>query len=156
MERFDEFIQIIFYNEGFLSNDKADKGGLTKYGISKRAYPHLDIANLTQEHAEQIYKHDYYLPCKIDNIKDKLLALHVFDFAVNAGISRSIKMLQKVIGAKVDGIIGNQTISLANNGDFAQDFITARINYYKSIAIGTNSKFLHGWLNRVANTTKAL
>lgn len=47
-------------NEGVLSNHPADKGGLTKYGISQSAYPHLDIANLTLDDCRKIYYADYW------------------------------------------------------------------------------------------------
>jgi lysozyme family protein len=156
MTRFEKFIPIIFKNEGILSDNVNDAGGLTKYGISQRAYPNLDIRNLTKQQAEEIYKRDYYDVCKIDLIENELLALHVFDMAVNAGVGRSIRMLQRVILVDVDGVIGTQTINTANAANWAAAFIQARINYYKQIATGRNLGFLDGWLYRVQNTTKSL
>ena len=156
MNRFDKFITIIFNNEGFLSDNKNDKGGVTKYGISKAAYPNLDIAHLTIEHAKEIYLTDYYLPMKIDRIENELLALHVFDFGVNAGITRAIKYLQKTAVVGADGVIGEKTLTAVNSQDLAQKFIETRKQYYKTIATGRNTVFLKGWLNRVDNTTKAL
>jgi lysozyme family protein len=156
MTRFEKFIPIIFKNEGILSDNVNDSGGLTKYGISQRAYPNLDIRNLTKQQAEEIYKRDYYDVCKIDLIENELLAIHVFDMAVNAGIGRSIRMLQRVILVDVDGVMGEKTINTANSGNWADAFIQARINYYKQIATGRNLVFLNGWLARVQNTTKAL
>jgi lysozyme family protein len=156
MTRFEKFIPIIFKNEGILSDNVNDSGGLTKYGISQKSYPNLDIRNLTKQQAEEIYKRDYYDVCRIDMIENELLALHVFDMAVNAGIGRSIRMLQRVILVNVDGVIGEQTINTVNAGNWANAFIQARINYYKQIATGRNLVFLNGWLNRVQNTTKAL
>ena len=41
-------------HEGKISKNENDPGGITKYGISKRAYPHLDIENLTPEQAKEI------------------------------------------------------------------------------------------------------
>jgi len=156
MTRFEKFIPIIFRNEGVLSDNVNDKGGLTKYGISQKAYPKEDILNLTKERAEFLYKRDYYDVCKIDLIDNELLALHVFDMAVNAGNSRSIKLLQRLLVVSADGIIGKDTINTANAGNWANGFISSRRNYYKQIATGRNSIFLKGWLNRVNNTTKAL
>ena len=44
MSDFNKAIEKVLKFEGVLSNDKYDAGGLTKYGISKRMYPTLDIA----------------------------------------------------------------------------------------------------------------
>ena len=156
MTRFEKFIPIIFKNEGILSDSVNDSGGLTKYGISQKAYPNLDIRNLTKDEAQQTYKADYYDTCKIDSITNELLALHVFDMAVNAGVGRSIRMLQRVANVTQDGSIGNITLQTVNSKDLPQDFINARIAYYKTIATGRNIIFLNGWLNRVKNTTQAI
>ena len=156
MTRFEKFIPIILANEGGLSDNVNDKGGLTKYGISQKAYPNLDIRNLTKSKAEDIYKSDYYDRCMCDLIEDELLALHLFDFAVNAGVVRAIKLLQTILIVKPDGIIGEKTIDAANSGNWANSFISARKKYYKHISTGRNIVFLKGWINRVDNTTKAL
>ena len=44
--------------EGNYVNDFGDYGGETKFGITKRYYPNVDIANLTIEEAKAIYKRD--------------------------------------------------------------------------------------------------
>ena len=150
---FDKFIPIILKHEGGYVNDPKDSGGETKYGISKRAYPNVDIKNLTLDQAKEIYKRDYYDRMKLDRITNELLALHVFDFGVNAGVSRAIKHLQSVAGVHIDGIIGKDTIAAANSGDYSQAYINARLSYYRSIGVGKNAKFLKGWITRV-NTTK--
>ena len=156
MTRFEKFIPIILANEGGLSDNVNDKGGLTKYGISQKAYPDLDIRNLTKSKAEAIYKRDYYDRCMCDLIEDEMLALHLFDFAVNAGVSRAVKLLQTILGVYSDGIMGKQTVTAANTANCANAFISARKNYYKHISTGRNIVFLKGWINRVDNTTKAL
>lgn len=156
MTRFEKFIPIIFKNEGILSDNVNDAGGLTKWGISQNSYPKLDIRSLTKEQAQDIYKVDYYNPCKIDQITNELLALHVFDFAVNAGVGRSIRMIQRIVKVVQDGVIGNITLEAINKTDLSSSFIDARNIYYKQIATGRNLIFLSGWLNRVRNTTKSL
>ena len=57
---FDLAIPIVLENEGGYVNDPADPGGETKYGISKRSYPALDIKNLTVEQATAIYLRDFW------------------------------------------------------------------------------------------------
>ena len=47
MSNFDHCITAILTEEGGLVNHSRDPGGLTKYGISQRSYPNLDIQSLT-------------------------------------------------------------------------------------------------------------
>lgn len=152
-ERSDKFIRKILALEGGskITNDPSDSGGQTKYGISKKAFPMINVINLTEQQAIDIYKKNFYNICMIDSINNELLALHVFDFAVNSGIGRSVKTLQKIVGSVQDGMIGAKTLSMVNSGNFTDDFIQARLNFYKSIGVGKNTKFLKGWLNRVNN-----
>jgi hypothetical protein len=70
--------------EGGLVDDPADPGGLTKYGISKRQYPDVDIRNLTLEQAKAIYLRDYWNTHDLDALEYGK-ALLVFDTAVNGG-----------------------------------------------------------------------
>ena len=65
---FDEIIDNVLESEGGYVNDKNDAGGETNLGISKRAYPDLDIKNLTREQAKQLYYQDYWTPSKADQL----------------------------------------------------------------------------------------
>ena len=114
------FLQAVYETlerEGYLSNDSIDPGGLTKWGISKKAYPNLDIRSLTKKDAITIYYKDYWKKCRIDDLPDNIKGI-MFDGAVNQGISRIVKILQQTINRKggslvVDGRIGANTISQA-------------------------------------------
>lgn len=90
-------------------NDPNDPGGLTKWGISQRAYPTLDIANLTLEQAKEIYKRDYWESCWCDKMPFAF-AVAVFDSAVNQGTGRSIRLLQAALNVDADGILGPTTM----------------------------------------------
>lgn len=70
--------------------DKNDPGGETKYGISKRAYPNVDIKNLTLDNALAIYYRDYW-PCA--STLDFPLNVCVFDCAVNQGTKKAMRFL---------------------------------------------------------------
>ena len=58
--RFLKAFEKVLRHEGGYVNDPLDLGGETKYGISKRSYPHLDIKNLTLDQAKQIYFRDFW------------------------------------------------------------------------------------------------
>lgn len=46
--------------DGGYTNDPLDPGGETKWGISKRSYPDLDIGSLARGAAKEIYERDYW------------------------------------------------------------------------------------------------
>ena len=95
--------------EGDYSMDSNDPGGETKYGISKRAYPNLDIKNLSKEQAKEIYKMDYWDKVNASSLPESV-RLMVFDCAVNQGAPFSRIILQKSLGVVKDGIIGPKTL----------------------------------------------
>ena len=66
MMPFYQEIKHVLKREGGYVNDPDDPGGETKYGISKRAHPDVDIASLTPESAAEIYKDYYWLPAKVE------------------------------------------------------------------------------------------
>lgn len=77
MDLFEKALAFTLQNEGELCSVEGDAGGLTKYGISKRSYPHLDIANLTKEKAAEIYRRDFWPPIKTfpERLRSKSLTL---------------------------------------------------------------------------------
>lgn len=75
-----------------------DSGGATKWGISERAHPHLDIEQLTRQEALEIYEREYWSPPHCGNLpwpRD----LVIFDCAVNQGISAAIDIEHAAIDA---------------------------------------------------------
>lgn len=138
----------IGFEGGYVYNPH-DKGGETKYGISKKSYPFLDIKNLTKEQAKEIYKRDYWDRCKCDFIPDAL-AIALFDFAVNSGVNRAVRYLQRSVGVTVDGVIGNQTIGACNRvitRIALEKFIEYRMKYLLSLKDW--KYFGNGWGARV-------
>lgn len=83
---FNSAFEIVVGIEGGYVNDPADPGGETKYGISKRFHPDLDIKNLTLEEAKDIYHSEYWLPSGAADLQQPM-DLFVFDTAVNQGVS---------------------------------------------------------------------
>lgn len=125
--------------EGGLANDKFDPGGQTRYGISKKQYPHLDIERLTIFDAKEIYRQDYWFVHRCNELPHAL-AVVLFDAVVNHQAKKPIQWLQRAVGAKADGVMGNETIRLANRDGLdipgaARDFTVARLEYVKTLSI---------------------
>jgi lysozyme family protein len=149
-------IKIVLKNEGGYSNSRTDKGGETNYGISSRAYPAIDIKNLTIGGAIEIYYNDYWRPMNLGGIMDDDLILQVFDMGVNSGIRIAIKLLQRLVGVPDDGFVGNETLGAIKefNGNILDEFIKRRKLFYVTLVQNHPEQRpnLKGWLNRISNT----
>ena len=154
-----EAVEEVLRREGGYVDDSLDKGGETKYGISKRSYPRLDIKNLTLEEAKKIYYRDYWVKNKCNVIFNYWLSSKLFDMSVNMGCKQAGIILQRslrsVLGIKLseDGIIGPQTLDAVRRGLPEQVLVALRseaAGYYRSIVASDKSqqRFLTGWLNR--------
>jgi hypothetical protein len=121
--------------DGGYTNDPEDPGGETKWGISKRAHPELDIKRLTPEKALEIYAKDYWEKCGCDQIDFPLNVL-VFDTAVNIGPARALGWLK---ASKDTG-----------------EYLNFRKQHYISIINKDPPKvrFLRGWLGRLNDLAK--
>ena len=85
----------------------------SKFGVSAASYPTVDIANLTLAEAAEIYFTDYFKPVGGDRLPGPL-ALLAFDAAVNSGVGNAARWLQRAVGVRDDGVVGDQTIAAAN------------------------------------------
>ena len=104
-------------NEGGYINHPNDRGGETKYGISRRWYPNEDISNLTRERANIILFRDYWKNRNINQLPDEL-AYRVFDNAIVQGQPTAVRNLQRALGVKADGQIGPNTLNAVNSQDY--------------------------------------
>lgn len=136
--------------EGGLVDNPSDPGGLTNFGISQRAYPQMDIRNLTQSQAAQIYHEDYWEKIHGDELPDPV-AFALLDYAVNSGVGAAIRGLQRAIGAPVDGIMGPDTIRLARIPVAVVPALsTDRILMLMKLPVW--SSFGKGWTSRIIQT----
>lgn len=151
-EKVQEWLKRILGHEGGYWDDPV--GGPTKWGISKRSYPDLDIENLTVEDAARIYRYDYIRPLNIDMFEDGV-AYQLLDFAVNSGQNNAVKCLQKELQVEVDGIIGRKTMEAIlerKESDLVQLIIASRISFMTNLKNWPeNSK---GWMNRMADNLR--
>lgn len=163
---FDMAFELLIGHEGGYTTLRSDPGNWTggkvgvgqlkgtKYGIAANSYPKLDIKNLTLLEAKLIYKRDYWDKVRGDELPQEL-AFHVFDMAVNSGISRGIKLLQKTVGVVQDGSIGAKTLAAVKNTPAHEAVVlynANRLQFYTSLK--TFKTFGAGWVNRVANNLK--
>lgn len=139
--------------EGGYVNDPNDPGGETKFGISKRQHPTLNIRELSRQRAHEIYLQDYYIPAQVSIIPETLREIY-FDMVVHMGQKRAIRILQNAIANKgrnvrVDGVLGPNTIALL--GGIETDRVRAfRILYYADLVIRRASlmRYWYGWYRR--------
>ena len=149
MSAFDYALNFVLREEGGYTNNPADPGGETKFGISKRAYPDLDIASLTREQAAEIYRRDYWDRIKGDELSYPV-ALITFDSAVNCGVSRAVRWLQQAAGVDQDGIIGPATIRATEGLEWRE--IATRIlaaRNLHNVSLGHFPAFGMGWSRRL-------
>lgn len=141
-------------HEGGYTNDPTDRGGETKYGISKRAHPNLDIAGLTLAQARVVYLRGYWLPCGCDVLPHET-SLAVFDLAVNAGRWAAIRDLQLALGVNADGVLGPRTLAAIDALEGELDDLRVAVRVHASgLERRTNAPtWQHhgrGWARRVA------
>lgn len=160
--RFDGAFANLIHEEGGYVHHPHDKGGETKYGISKRSYPHLDIKKLTLQQAADIYHRDFWIPIHGDELPSDELACEALEEAVNMGIKTAVSFLQVVCVSEgnvdliVDGKMGKKTLKALQ--DISPHFILVAI---KALAIAHYLKlareeppmkvFLKGWIKRVTS-----
>lgn len=126
-----------------------DSGGATKFGISKRAFPDVDIERLTISDAMRIYKTAYWNQIRGDELPHPL-DIFVFDAAVNQGEDAAVRMLQECVGVAQDGVFGRNTMAAVlrqDNRRLPWIYLSRRARRY----VGTRSydKYGQGWFNRL-------
>ena len=150
--------ELMLASEGGYVNHPSDPGGMTNLGVTKRVWEEWvgresnekEMRSLTPEMVEPLYKRKFWDACKCDDMPSGIDYL-VFDFAVNAGVGRSAKILQTAVGVPADGGIGPITLAAVKAQDpteLVQKFSDAKEAFYRSL--NTFETFGKGWLNRVA------
>ena len=150
MGMFDYFIERVLTHEGGYVNDPRDPGQETRWGISKRAYPQVDIRNLTRAQAVDIYRRDFWQRVRGDELPREF-AFQALDAAVNHGIGNAVRWMQRAAGVADDGVIGPVTLAAvqrAQPADLVLRFNAERLRFYAKLT--TFATFGRGWVNRVA------
>lgn len=120
-------------NEGGYVNNPADKGGETYKGISRKYHPNakfwktvdalkknykdkslnslLEDAPGVDAEIKSIYKTTYWDIFTLDNFKSQLLSEQIFNTAINMGVSKATKLIQKILNLKQTGKLNNELLN---------------------------------------------
>ncbi|WOE76636.1 glycoside hydrolase family 108 protein [Alterisphingorhabdus coralli] len=168
-------IDAVIAREGGYSNHPADRGGETRWGITKgvaRQHGYQGAMRLLpREQAVDIYTRIYWLRPRLDDVAKRApaLAAELFDIAVNMGAGIAIGFLQRALNAlnrggrdygdiAVDRVIGPKTLAaleyfLSHRGQKAESVLLRAVDSlqgarYISLAESrpANEAFLYGWL----------
>ncbi|GAA61840.1 secretion activator protein [Pseudoalteromonas sp. BSi20652] len=145
-------------SDGGLNNGASDRGGLTKYGISQRAYPHVDIKNLTLAQAVSLYHRDYWraMHCEQSPAGVDFMLL---DGAVQHGAPAMTQLTQRLVNSKPDGRMGPKTLAAILERPALSLTVLLSVNRgrkYARICANDSSQKpnLEGWYNRLAHVTE--
>lgn len=161
MAGFAQALPVVLRFEGGTSNDAADRGGLTRAGVTQKTYdewraakglPARSVREITPTEIEQLYHQRYWLAARCDAVPWPM-SLGVFDCAVNHGPRGAWRIWQRALGVKEDGVPGPQTLAAiqqANADALMWAAEKARLRYYARICQADPSqlRFLEGWQNR--------
>lgn len=151
--------------EGGFANDPADRGGATNKGVTIATFeayckakslprPNVErLKRMTDGEWLDILKTMFWDRWQADKIKSQKLANILVDWVWGSGVY-GIKIPQRILGVKQDGIVGNKTLEALNAQDpdkLFQVIYEARKKYLNDITISRpiNKRFLKGWLNRL-------
>ena len=166
---FETCIDHVFENEGILSDDPVDRGGLTKYGVTISTYKKYwkdkgeektddDLRKATKAEVLEIYRQNFWEPSRVEQLP-KEIRMTYFDMVVNHGQGNAVRILQKAINLgrisliSEDGLIGKNTISHAKK--VSRDKLQAsRALFYANLIARRpqQEKFWLGWYRRCKNT----
>lgn len=146
-------------SEGGWSNDAADPGGPTMYGIIQVEYdawrdrqklPRQSVRKISDEDVAAIYLKQYAAPLHFNDLPSGV-DYTVLDYGINSGVSRGSKELQRVVGTTPDGIIGLLTLAATVKADpivVINAINDRRMAFLRGLKIF--SVFGKGWTARVA------
>ena len=159
-----EYIGRVLDREGGYVDHPHDRGGPTNHGItmntlsSWRGQPvsAADVKALSRAEAGKIYRNRYWHAPGLGSLGlPDLLAEAVFDTAVNSGPTRAVRMLQRCVSVRDDGIVGPITTQALQRTDPTR--LTARYLAHRGLFYGeilgrdkSQESFRNGWANRLA------
>ena len=161
-ENFDLCLKHVLASEGGYVNHPSDPGGRTNMGVTQEVWEDWvgksvteeEMKALTTELVAPLYKERYWGRVKGDALPTGI-DLCVFDYAVNSGVYRAATTLQRMVGAKEDGVIGPRTLAAVKAEEpdvLIRRYCDARLKFLQ--ALSTFATFGRGWTARVTKVEK--
>lgn len=186
MANADKLLPFILKWEGGFADDPADTGGATNMGVTIATWKQcgydkdgdgdIDVQDLKliskKDVRDRVFIPHFWNRWKADNIHSQKIANILVDWVWGSG-ANGIKIPQRILGVKVDGIVGQKTLNAVNFADPDELFdaiFKARVNFLNNIVsssvaayerrIGrtatekeklkhTKKRFIKGWLKRL-------
>lgn len=151
------FTRVVGHEAGYVNNPQ-DPGGETKWGISKRSYPDVDIASLTQEGAMAIYERDFWRRINGDRLIERGfdgVAFQLMDFALNSGIETAVRYLQRACKVGDDGHWGTfsqAALEAMDESDVIMLLSAERLEFMTKLSNWSNAS--RGWARRIAQNLR--
>jgi lysozyme family protein len=155
---FNSALAAVLLSEGGYVCDPQDPGGATNRGITQAVYDDWrqnrnlekqDVKLLSPAETCAIYKKLYWDAVSGDELPSGV-DYCTFDFAVNSGVARAVRYLQRAAGVAPDGQIGPVTLSAVSSQspkDIIGKMCVARLNFLRQLP--TYDHFGNGWTRRV-------
>lgn len=163
-QNFDPSLKLMLKHEGGYVNHPQDPGGMTNLGVTARVWAEWTkkpateeiMRKLTPTDVAPLYKQRYWDAVRADDLVSGL-DYCVFDCAVNSGVGRAVRLLQKCVGVTVDGGFGPNTMAAVKKASedpekLINDYCNERLEFLTSLP--TFATFGRGWTRRV-NEVKA-
>lgn len=151
---FEQLIERVLDYEGGYTTGAGDPGGETRWGISKRSYPKLNIKTLTRDQAITIYRRDFWQKLSVDKLPSAA-AFQLLDFAINSGVDQATRCLQRVIEVEDDGQWGpiSQARALrVSAADMVMGLLAERLELMTRLS--NWPKAGKGWAQRIATNLR--
>ena len=139
-----------------------DPGGQTNKGVTwwtwQKFYgkTHDEFLHMPADKWEYIYKVGYWDVMHGDEIKSQDIAEILAEWCWGSGTSVPAKAVQRALGLRADGVMGEATVAAINAADqetLYQTLITDRFRFLAHIPYytPTNWAYIDGWLNRMTD-----
>ncbi len=160
---YDEALRRVLVHEGGYTNHPSDPGGPTNFGITiydyrkyvKPGATAADVKAMKVEEAKAIYRAKYWGAMRCDDLSAGL-DYAVFDYGVNSGNARAVKVLQRILALPDSGKMTDAVIAAVKRSDARKLAVALCDEWLRFLqSLRTWPVFGAGWGRRVAEVKAA-